>query len=119
MHRRTFVRLLSAVASAHAVAPFDAPASASPASLAPQLRPGLPGLRVVSAYTRTAGSGMPGPYPGRVISVQSDRSVDVTTGQADDAVVREMMAQGMRVLTRASTTADTWRRFFGPDFGTG
>jgi uncharacterized protein (DUF362 family) len=49
-----------------------------------------------------------------VVSVKSDRSVDIGTGRADEAVVREMMAQGMRTLTGAGTTADAWRRFFEP-----
>jgi hypothetical protein len=40
--------------------------------------------------------------------------VDTVTGRADDEVVREMMARGMRTLTGVSTTADAWRRFFGP-----
>jgi hypothetical protein len=57
---------------------------------------------------------MPGPYPGRVISVRSEKSVDTTTNTANDEVVREMMAQGMRALTGASTTADAWRTFFAP-----
>ena len=43
---------------------------------------------------------------------QSDKSVDTATGAANDAVVREMMARGMRTLTGAATTADAWRRFF-------
>jgi len=115
MQRRTFVRLLAAAATAQAATQLDA-ASPSPATAAaPQLRTGLPALRVVSAYAPTAGAGMPGPYPGRVIAVKSERAVDITTGQADDAVVREMMAQGMRALTGASTTADAWRRFFVAD----
>ena len=32
--------------------------------------------------------------------------------RADDAIVREMMARGMRTLTGAGTTRDAWRRFF-------
>jgi hypothetical protein len=57
---------------------------------------------------------MPGPYPGRVVSVRSDRCVDASTGAANDEVVRDMLARGMRALTGASTTADAWRRFFEP-----
>ena len=57
---------------------------------------------------------MPGPYPGRVVSAHSDKCVDTVTGRADDEVVREMMARGMRTLTGVSTTSDAWRRFFGP-----
>jgi Domain of unknown function (DUF362) len=78
------------------------------------LRPTVPALRVVSRYTPAAVPGMPGPYPGRVISVGSDKCVDTATNTANDAVVREMMAQGMRALTGASTTADAWRKFFVP-----
>ena len=48
---------------------------------------------------------MPGPFPGRVISVKSDKSVDISTGKANDEVVREMMARGMRALTGADHDA--------------
>jgi Domain of unknown function (DUF362) len=100
MYRREFVRLIAAtpLVSAHALQPKSA----------------LPALRVVSRYTPAAMPGMPGPYPGRVISVRSDKCVDTTTNSANDDVVREMMAQGMRALTGASTTADAWRKFFVP-----
>ncbi len=104
MHRRSFVRLLAA-AAAYAKAP---------ATEAAQKAQGVPALRVVSSYAPTATPGMPGPYPGRVVSVKSPKSVDTTTGKADDAVVREMMAQGMRTLTGAATATDAWRRFFQP-----
>jgi hypothetical protein len=96
MHRRSFVRLLAA-------APF-----------APALQPrnDLPPLRVVSRYSAAATPGMPGPHPGRVVSVASDRCVDTSTGKANDEAVREMMARGMRTLTGAGTTRDAWQRFF-------
>jgi hypothetical protein len=77
-------------------------------------RPGLPAVRVVSAYAPLPGAGMPGPYPGRVVAVRSERAVDVTSGQANDEAVREMMARGMRTLTGEKTTRDAWRRFFVP-----
>jgi hypothetical protein len=117
MHRRAFVRLLAATASATATASLDV--AAKPRSRAPligtfQVRSGLPPLKVVSAYTPAAAPGMPGPYPGRVVSVTSDRSVDTSSGQANDEVVREMMGRGMRALTGAGTTLDAWRRFFTP-----
>lgn len=57
---------------------------------------------------------MPGPFPGQVVSVHSDTCVDTATGAANDEVVREMMARGMRTLTGAGTTTDAWRRFFEP-----
>jgi hypothetical protein len=98
MHRRTFVRLLAGAASA---ASF-------------QTRAGLPGFRVVSGYAPARTPGMPGPYPGRVVAVRSDASVDTSTGQANAEIVREMMARGMRTLTGASSTSEAWRRFVGP-----
>src|SRR5216683_3767958 len=98
MDRRAFVRLLAA----------------APLVPAFQTRSGLPALRVVSKYAPAASPGMPGPYPGRVVSVKSDKSVDTVTGRANDEVVREMMARGMRTLTGAGTTPDAWRRFFEP-----
>jgi hypothetical protein len=48
------------------------------------------------------------------VSVTSDKCVDISTNQANDEVVREMMARGMRTLTGAATTPDAWRRFFEP-----
>jgi len=98
MRRRAFVRLL---AGAPLAATF-------------QIRSGLPALRVVSRYPAAATPGMPGPYPGRVVSVTSQKCVDTSTGAANDEAVREMMARGMRTLTGAGTTPDAWRRFFAP-----
>jgi uncharacterized protein (DUF362 family) len=98
MDRRTFVRILGS-------APFVR---------ALQMRPAVPKVRVVSAYKPAATPGMPGPYPGRVVSVASARSVDTATGAANAEMVREMMARGMRALTGATTTTGAWRRFFEP-----
>lgn len=98
MDRRAFVRLLAS----------------APLLPSLQARPAIPRVRVVSAYKAAATPGMPGPYPGRVVSVASARSVDEATGAANAEVVRDMMARGMRALTGAATTADAWRRFFEP-----
>jgi Domain of unknown function (DUF362) len=124
MHRRTFVRLLAAAASVKATASLDAASQQSPASpgaasgptaaAGSRVRPELPALRVVSRYSPATTPGMPGPYPGRVVSVTSDKCVDISTNQANEEVVREMMARGMRTLTGAATTPDAWRRFFEP-----
>ncbi len=100
MHRREFVRLIAAT-------PLVGAGALQPKST-------LPALRAVSRYAPAAVPGMPGPYPGRVISVRSDKCVETTTNAANDEVVREMMAQGMRALTGASTTADAWRKWFVP-----
>lgn len=98
MHRRAFVRLLAS----------------APLARSFQIRSPTPAFRVVSKYAAAPTPGMPGPFPGRVVSVASDRCVDTSTGRADDGTVREMMARGMRALTGAETTADAWRRFFTP-----
>ena len=98
MHRRSFVRLLTGTPFLRDV----------------QMRSDIPALRVVSGYPASAKPGMPGPYPGRVVSIRSDTCVDTSTGAANDEIVREMMARGMRTLTGAGTTADAWRRFFEP-----
>ncbi len=111
MHRRSFVRLL---AGAPLGLPSAAAALGTPLAATFQNVPGIPALRVVSSYAPSAAPGMPGPYPGRVVSVKSDKSVDTVTGRANDEVVREMMARGMRTLTGAGTTPDAWRRFFEP-----
>jgi hypothetical protein len=109
MHRRSFVRLLAAAGYAP-TALFKA--RRGPA--ATQTLSGIPTLRVVSSYRPAAAPGMPGPYPGRVVSVSSDKCVDTITGRANDEAVREMMARGMRTLTGSSTTTEAWRRFFAP-----
>jgi uncharacterized protein DUF362 len=96
MDRRSFVRMLAA------------------APLAPALPEALPKLKVVTSYRPAAVPGMPGPYPGRVVAVKSEKSVDTATNAADDGVVREMMARGLCALTGAKTAPEAWRRFFVP-----
>ena len=98
MDRRAFVRLLAAM----------------PLFRTLQTRPAPPRLKVVSRYAPAASPGMPGPYPGRVVSVASSRSVDTSTGAANADVVRDMLARGMTALTGARATPDAWRRFFEP-----
>lgn len=117
MHRRTFVRLLAGAPLARPLRTrLRVPApQGQPQAGPPQPPVGRPALRVVTRYPRAAVPGMPGPYPGRVVAVKSDRSLDTATGQANDEVVREMMAQGMRTLTGAATVTDAWRRFFTPE----
>ena len=124
MHRRAFVRLLAAAASLPATlfelrrgfsASLRAQApAASPAATLPPKPSDAPPVRIVSAYRPTGSFGMPGPYPGRVVAVKSDKSVDTATGAANDDVVREMMTRGMLTLTGARTIRDAWRRFIEP-----
>ncbi len=96
MDRRAFVKLLAA------------------APLAPADTSSLPQLRVVTKFAPAAVPGMPGPYPGRVVKVRSDRCVDTVTSAANDAVVREMMARGICALTGEASPLQAWRRFFEP-----
>jgi len=110
MDRRDFVRLLAAAPFAPALKDTAA-AAAVPDPMAPEP---LPKLHVVTRYPPAALPGMPGPYPGRVIAVKSDRSVDVATSAANDEVVREMMARGMCRLTGEKTPVAAWRRFIQP-----
>ena len=100
MDRRAFVHLLAA-------APFIR------AGALEQRTPPLPKLRVVSSYAPAKVPGMPGPYPGTVVSVASERALDATNAANAD-VTREMMARGMCALTGTRTPAEAWRRFFEP-----
>jgi len=102
MDRRNFVRLLAALP----LVPSLKGEAASP--------DGLPKLNVVTKYAPSATPGMPGPFPGRVIAVKSDKSVDVETSAANDEVVREMMARGMCALTGKKTPLEAWRQFVQP-----
>ena len=98
MDRRTFVRLLAAV----------------PLTPRRPLDDGLPQVRVVTPFRGVSGAGMPGPYPGTVVSVRSDRALDMATRETNAEVVRDMMARGMCALTGASAPVDAWRRLFDP-----
>jgi hypothetical protein len=97
MDRRSFVRLMAA-------APFVPPVADDAA----------PKLRIVTRYPPAARPGMPGPHPGRVIAVHSEKSVDTTSSAADADVVAEMMTRGICALTGDRTAPEAWRRFFVP-----
>jgi hypothetical protein len=74
----------------------------------------LPKLRIVTPFAPAARPGMPGPYPGKVVAVRSEKCVDTETSAANDAVVREMMARGMCALTGKATALEAWREFVVP-----
>lgn len=103
MKRRTFVQLLGA--SPLATSLFETETNAAE----------TPKYRVVSQYKSAAKPGMPGPYPGRVVSVKSAKCLDETGDKADAAVVREMMERGMRALTGEAKPIDAWRHFIKAD----
>jgi uncharacterized protein (DUF362 family) len=97
MRRRTFVQLLAAAPLAPRVGARD-----------------LPGYRVVSRHRPSSAPGMPGPFPGQVVSVKSAQCLDETGDHVNAEAVGEMMARGMRELTGEKSVADAWRRFFAP-----
>jgi hypothetical protein len=98
MDRRAFLELVAA-------APLASRLGAEPA---------IPAYRVVSGYPPGAAPGMPGPWPGRVVSVRSARCLDEGGLTIAAAVVREMMDRGMRALTGEATAGAAWRRLFQP-----
>ena len=74
----------------------------------------VPSYRVVSAYKPAAQPGMPGPYPGQVVRIHSEKSIDPATEKVDPEVVRRMIDSGMKTLTGESQPRDAWARFISP-----
>jgi uncharacterized protein (DUF362 family) len=78
----------------------------------PQNTRPIPDYRVVTRFKPSAQPGMPGMYPGRVVTVHSPKCIDEATEQVDVPAVREMIARGMATLTGDKDPRDSWRRFF-------
>ncbi len=97
MRRRTFLGIPAA-------APLSFSADSAP----------VPRYKVVSAYKSQAGQGMPGLFPGSVVSVHSNASIDETTEKVNAPAVAQMMAEGMKALCGVKNPRDAWRRFFAP-----
>ena len=57
---------------------------------------------------------MPGPYPGRVIRVRSERSIDPQSEVVNQPVVRQILTAGMQALTGERRPADAWTHFIAP-----
>jgi uncharacterized protein (DUF362 family) len=66
----------------------------------------------VTAAAQPATNGIPGPFPGRVISVAHPGSIIGTQFQREP--VRDMMRKGMMELTGADSPEEAWRSFFQP-----
>jgi uncharacterized protein (DUF362 family) len=92
---------------------FLAAAAAMPTLASLPTRP-VPNYRLVTQYKPTGKLGMPGLYPGRVVTVHSAKCIDEVTEQVDVPTVREMMARGMTALTGDKDPRDSWARFFEP-----
>jgi uncharacterized protein (DUF362 family) len=73
-----------------------------------------PAYRVVTAYKPAAKPGMPGPYPGQVIRVHSESSIDTASDKVDRAVVKRMISSGIKSLTGDARDEDAWARFITP-----
>jgi hypothetical protein len=101
MKRRTFVQLLAATPLASTIRAEESE--------------GIPKYKVVTPYKRATLPGMPGPYPGKVVSVKSAKCLSEDGLKIAGEVVREMMERGMRALTGDAKTIDSWRRFFTPE----
>src|SRR5689334_185112 len=95
MHRRDF---LAAMAT-------------GPALAALQPRP-VPKYHIVTNYKPAPKPGMPGLYPGRVVTVHSPKCIDEATEKVDVPTVQEMIARGMTSLTGDKDPRDSWARFF-------
>jgi uncharacterized protein (DUF362 family) len=74
----------------------------------------IPKYRVVTPFQPAARPGMPGPYPGVVASVHSEKCIDAESEKVDAATVKDMIDRGMTALTGDKTPAASWRRFFTP-----
>jgi uncharacterized protein (DUF362 family) len=68
--------------------------------------------RARAAQPARAKLGIPGPFPGRVVSVNCPRSI--ISDQYQKEPVRQMIERGMLELTGADSWADAWRVFVEP-----
>src|SRR6266568_314454 len=73
-----------------------------------------PSYRVVSAYQPAPKAGMPGPYPGQVVRVHSENSIDSASAKVNRELVKQMLAAGMKGLTGDARAEDAWARFISP-----
>ncbi len=58
---------------------------------------------------------MPGPYPGQMVRVHSEKSIDAASERVDKEVVRQMLSTGIRSLTGDRRADDAWARFIKPE----
>jgi uncharacterized protein (DUF362 family) len=98
MQRRTFLSLAATSPALGAALPKD-----------------IPKYRIVSRFhSDGTNRGMPGKYPGSVVRVSSEKSIDTTTEKINVPVIQEMISRGMRELTGAPDDRAAWRSFFEP-----
>src|SRR5262245_44572011 len=75
----------------------------------------IPNYRVATKFKPAVRPGMPGLYPGRVITVHAPGSIDEVTEKVDVPTVQTMIARGMTGLTGDKDPRDSWARFFNAD----
>jgi uncharacterized protein (DUF362 family) len=95
MDRREFLAAMAAVPALQVQGPRPAPK-----------------YRIVTKYQAAPRPGMPGPYPGRVVTIHSPNCIDAASEKADGPTVRAMMTRGMTALTGDKDVRDSWARFF-------
>jgi uncharacterized protein (DUF362 family) len=93
---------------------FLAAAAMMPALQALEVRD-VPKYKVVTRFKPWPKPGMPGAYPGKVVTVHSPKCIDEATEKVDVPTVREMIARGMTTLTGDRDARDSWARFFNAD----
>lgn len=98
LDRRTFVQLLAASPLAHLAFASD-----------PN---NIPKYRIVSPHKKGGALGMPGPYPGKVVSVKAAQCLDESGDNFNTEVIQAMMSRGMCELTKQKKPLDAWKRFF-------
>jgi uncharacterized protein (DUF362 family) len=69
-----------------------------------------PVYKVVTPFKREGNLGMPGPYPGKVIRIHSENSIDAKQN-VNRELVRRMIADGLKALTGDAQELDAWARF--------
>ena len=118
MKRRTFVQLLATTPlAANDLSAASEPVAAAVLETAKRIEPArvLPKFKIATPFKPAAVPGMPGPYPGRVVSVKAQNSLSEDGLKFNAEVIREMMERGMRALTGEKQTIEAWRRFIKPD----
>ena len=90
---------------------FLAAMAAVPAAGTLQPRP-VPRYTVVTPHQPAAQPGIPGPYPGRVVTIHSPRCIEEAIEKVDVPTVQAMIARGMTTLTGDKDPRDSWARFF-------
>src|SRR3954452_5165711 len=73
-----------------------------------------PVYKVVTPFKPAANPGMPGPYPGQVVRVHAEKSIETQGDVVNAALVKQMIATGITALTGDARDNDAWARFVTP-----